>query len=55
MRTMSMMILLALFCGPLLAEDLILKDGRYLQVKILEHNESGVRVRNLANGGLSGN
>jgi hypothetical protein len=48
---MSMMLLLALFCGPLLAEDLILKDGRYLQVKILEHNESGVRVRNLANGG----
>lgn len=34
-----------------LADDLVLTDGRYLQVKCLEANEKGVRVRLLTTGG----
>lgn len=51
MRAFLLSLAFLLMTGGVFAEDLILRDGRYLQVKILEHSEQGIRVRNLATGG----
>lgn len=42
---------LLLMVGIAFAEDLVLKDGRYLQVDILQADERGLMIRRLDNGG----
>ena len=51
MRSVVAAVCVLFLATGLMAEDLVLKDGRYLQVKILSHTESGIQVRNLENGG----
>lgn len=51
-RALMLMLLLGGLLAPVVkADDLILADGRYLQVKILEVDERGLHVHRLDNGG----
>ena len=51
MRRLLALLVLVLFPAWLHAEDLVLVDGRYLHVSILEANDRGLRVKLLDGGG----